>query len=231
LVGLSSLYSAIHEFCWKSVFKSLHRNRTNFLVDLFPYIGAPKQSVMLGLGIAEGDVDYLISKKIGLNFVGLDIAPKPLFPIGSNYTRGDASLLPFKGKAFGLISAFSLVEHIKIESRINFFAEIFRVLQDDGWLVIQLPNRYFPIEQHTFLPIVGYLPDRFHNYFNTYYCRVPSLQSVKKDLVRANYKILGITAYEMPLSISPIIKILKNLGLFKLFPFGFLIICKKEVHS
>lgn len=220
-------YTAIHEFFWDKVFKSFHKERTEFLVEIFPDLKVHNKGVMLGLGVAEDNVDYLISRRIGLCFVGLDIKSKPSYRHDFNYVRADASLLPFERESFDIITAFSLIEHIKIERRYNFLTEISRVLKNDGLLVLQLPNRFFPVEQHSSLPFAGYLPDRFHNYFNNYYCRVPSFKSIKRTLKNNGYKVIKIISYELPLSICPIVKILKVVGFFKILPFGFILICQK----
>jgi SAM-dependent methyltransferase len=224
---LKNYNTGLHELLWEKVFKSFHRDRSDFLVEIFPYVKLPPDAAMLGLGIAEGNVDYLVSQKIGSVFIGSDIQAKPNYPQTFTYVRADASCLPFEKESFDVISAFSLIEHVQIERRADFLSEVSRVLKKNGLLILQLPNRYFPVEQHSFLPLIGYLPSRFHTTFNNYYCQVPSLKGLKKDLQKQNYKIIDITAYRMPFSIFPPARILNFFGFFKTFPFGYLIITKK----
>lgn len=182
---------------------------------------------MLGLGIAEGNVDYLVSQKLNLSFIGLDIQSRPLYLKSFSYIKADASLLPVQTEAFTIVTAFSLIEHVCIDRRSDFLAEIFRVLEKKGILFLQLPNRYFPIEQHSFLPFIGYLPEKFHNYFNNYYCRVPSLKIVRTLLEKQNFEV-RVFSYQMPPSILPFSGLLKFLGFFRIFPFGYMLVCKKR---
>ena len=65
--------------------------------------------------------------------------------------------LPFKINTMSLITALSVTEHILEEKRDSFYNEISQVLEEDGYPVIQRPDRHFPVEQHSFIPFVGYL--------------------------------------------------------------------------
>ena len=54
----------------------------------------------------------------------------------------------------------NVYEHIFPERRVASFREIDRVLGEDGIVVGQIPNPYFPIESHSRLPFMGWLPMR-----------------------------------------------------------------------
>jgi hypothetical protein len=97
-----------------------------------------------------------------------------------------------------------------------------KVLIDDGIFIMQLPNRYFPIEQHSFLPLVGYFPSRLHNLFFHDYVSIPSKDETVNELTKRRFKIVEVIAYGVPFS-----KFFQKNVLSKIFPFGFLMVAKK----
>jgi len=67
--------------------------------------------------------------------------------------------LPFPDRHFDIVHCNSVVEHVLVpEDRARLAAEIRRV--GKSWFV-QTPNRYFPIEPHSRLPLVQFLPRSF----------------------------------------------------------------------
>ena len=54
----------------------------------------------------------------------------------------------------------NVYEHVLPEKRAASLAEIRRVLRPGGHVVGQIPNPYFPIESHSRLPFMGWLPLR-----------------------------------------------------------------------
>jgi SAM-dependent methyltransferase len=52
----------------------------------------------------------------------------------------------------------NVYEHVFPERRVASFEEIRRVLAPGGVVVGQIPNPYFPIESHSRLPFMGWLP-------------------------------------------------------------------------
>ena len=76
----------------------------------------------------------------------------------------DATRLPFKNSAFSFVTALSLIKHVPEDEREMFYKEAKRVIEKEGIFVIQLPNRYFIIESHTYLPFFGFLPSNMHSF-------------------------------------------------------------------
>jgi SAM-dependent methyltransferase len=98
----------------------------------------------LGLRALEPDLDI----------TGVDLADQPGYP--GPFVRADATTrLPFVDGEFDLVYCSSVVEHVQIEHRRAFAAELRRVGR--GWFV-QTPARSFPIEPHALLPFVHWLP-------------------------------------------------------------------------
>jgi SAM-dependent methyltransferase len=67
---------------------------------------------------------------------------------------------PYATGSFACVVLANVYEHVTPCLRTATLAELRRVLQDDGVLVGQLPNPFFPIESHSRLPFMGYLPTR-----------------------------------------------------------------------
>jgi len=66
---------------------------------------------------------------------------------------------------FDSVVLANVYEHILPERRAASLAEIRRVLVPGGVIVGQLPNPRFPIESHSKLPFMGWLPSRAQNWY------------------------------------------------------------------
>jgi SAM-dependent methyltransferase len=73
------------------------------------------------------------------------------------YLQGDACALPFADGAFDVVFSNAVIEHVGGRTRQRqFVSEALRVGRR---VYITTPNRRFPIEVHTRLPLVHWLPD------------------------------------------------------------------------
>ena len=73
------------------------------------------------------------------------------------YVQGDALELPFEDDAFDVVFSNAVVEHVGgREEQRRFTAECVRVARR---AFVTTPNRWFPVEVHTLLPLVHWLPD------------------------------------------------------------------------
>ena len=74
------------------------------------------------------------------------------------YVQGDALALPFLDGAFDIVFSNAVIEHVGgHEQQRRFVSEALRVGRR---AFVTTPNRRFPLEVHTRLPIVHWLPDR-----------------------------------------------------------------------
>jgi SAM-dependent methyltransferase len=86
---------------------------------------------------------------------------------GFELVTGLADEIPFPDKSFDVVVLANVYEHIPPPSRDPSMVEMRRVLVPGGIVVGQLPNPHFPIESHSKLPFMGYLPVRAQNaYWN-----------------------------------------------------------------
>ena len=75
----------------------------------------------------------------------------------TRYVQGDALSLPFEDGAFDVVFSNAVVEHVGgLEEQRRFVAEALRVARR---AFVTTPNRWFPVEVHTRLPLVHWLPD------------------------------------------------------------------------
>lgn len=79
-----------------------------------------------------------------------------LFP-GVRAIRADGLSLPFPDQSFDVVHSSAVIEHVGSAVRQRaFLAELFRVARKG--VFVTTPNRWFPIEFHTVLPLVHWLP-------------------------------------------------------------------------
>ena len=72
------------------------------------------------------------------------------------YVQGDACALPFADHSFDIVFSNAVIEHVgDIDRQRLFVAEALRVGRR---VFLTTPNRWFPIEVHTRLPLVHWLP-------------------------------------------------------------------------
>jgi SAM-dependent methyltransferase len=75
---------------------------------------------------------------------------------GLKYVRADGLTLPFPDQSFDLVVSFAVVEHVGSRQRqAEFVRELCRVGRA---VAIATPNRWYPIEFHTVLPVLHWLP-------------------------------------------------------------------------
>lgn len=83
------------------------------------------------------------------------------FP-GLRYVRGDGRGLPFEDNSFDFVYSHAVIEHVgSRDSQVTFIRELARVARRG--VLFTTPNRWHPIEFHTGLPMVHYLPRPVHH--------------------------------------------------------------------
>ncbi len=107
---------------------------SNYLEAWYPY-----KSKITALGIDEGAA-FL----------------RQAYP-GVRYVKGDGRSLPFADNSFDYVHSSAVLEHVgNVFQQMTFIAEARRVARKGVFLTT--PNRWYPIEFHTVLPVVHWLP-------------------------------------------------------------------------
>ncbi|GAB4477064.1 MAG: hypothetical protein OHK0037_38890 [Elainellaceae cyanobacterium] len=111
------------------------REDCNFFEKFYPY---PDRITAVGLE----DASFLEQEFPGLKFV-----------------QANALDLPFPDQSFDLVVSFAVIEHVGNRAQQQAFVqELCRVGKQ---VYIATPNRWYPVEFHTILPLVHWLPPRW----------------------------------------------------------------------
>lgn len=94
--------------------------------------------------------------------VGVDDASflETVYP-GMTFVKADGRDLPFEDGQFDWAHSSAVLEHVgSAEKQARFIAELWRVSRKG--IFATTPNRWFPVEFHTTLPLVHWLPPGVH---------------------------------------------------------------------
>ena len=113
----------------------------------------------LDVGCQWGMLLEAMARRVEKGWWGVDpVIDRHLSRSGFELSPGAADDIPYPDEAFDCAILANVYEHIPPARRSPSLTEIRRVLAPDGVLVGQLPNPYFPIESHSKLPFMGWLP-------------------------------------------------------------------------
>jgi hypothetical protein len=110
---------------------------------------------------ASNYVEAWYPHKNRITAVGIDDAAflEQRYP-GVVFRRADGRELPFADDSFDVVHSSAVLEHVgSSENQHRFIAELTRVARRIVFLTT--PNRWFPVEFHTVLPLVHWLPKRW----------------------------------------------------------------------
>lgn len=131
------------------------------LADLIEEYSAPGSTDGIEIGCQEGALTEQLQQLTRLpNWAGVDpmLTEDTVTERGCILKPGRASRLDFPDTTFDVAVFANVFEHVPPAERDVSLREIYRVLKPGGVVVGQLPNPYFPIESHSRLPFMGYLP-------------------------------------------------------------------------
>jgi hypothetical protein len=104
-------------------------------------------------------------EKAQITAVGTDDASflKAQYP-GLMFVRADGRNLPFGDGSFDFVHSSAVIEHVGSRAmQVRFLSELWRVARVG--VFVATPNRWFPVEFHTVLPLMHWLPVRLHRAF------------------------------------------------------------------
>jgi hypothetical protein len=124
------------------------------------------KDTILDVGVAA-DVVYESSNyleqwyahKRAITAVGIDDAAFLERLYGVRFVRASGLQLPFRERSFDVVHSSAVLEHVgSLQNQIAFVQECCRVASK--WVFLTTPNRWFPVEFHTILPLVHWLPKK-----------------------------------------------------------------------
>jgi hypothetical protein len=76
---------------------------------------------------------------------------------GVRFVQADARKLPFADNSYDFVHSSAVIEHVgSHRNQTTFLGELWRVSRRG--IFVTTPNRWFPIEFHTVLPLIHYMP-------------------------------------------------------------------------
>lgn len=83
-----------------------------------------------------------------------------LYP-GIPYVHGSALKLPFEDNSFDIVYSHAVIEHVgSFDQQCQMLTEALRVARRSVW--VTTPDRFHPLEFHTALPLLHWLPKPWH---------------------------------------------------------------------
>ena len=187
----------------------------------------------LDLGCGSGDITKAFST-ISKHSTGIDIdiSKTNKYP-GIKFEK--QNIYNLKNGSYDLVTAVSFFEHLPdIEKAVKIVSKI-----NNRYLIVQIPNKYFFVDLQTYLPLQFLFPLKLR------------LQLIKlgysEDSIRAGQlskrRLIQVLKryYEveqtiklvypenlLPHQFRPVHRLFKRLGIYKLVPFGYILICKKN---
>lgn len=166
----------------------------------------------LDVGCQTGHLLDLLEWQPDFKWWGVDpVIQEPLLSAkGAELLPGWAHQLPFAASYFDCVVFANVYEHVAPEQRMASLAEIHRVLVKGGILVGQLPNPYFPVESHSRLPFMGWLPLKAQRIYwklapvrwhHSFY--VVTIKDLKRRAARLGFEKVVIRTFNYPIEAIP----------------------------
>lgn len=122
--------------------KNDHLARYNFIKDFI------KNKIVLDVACGTGYGTRMIKDFGAKKVFGVDLSDAAIKHAINNYACenlvfkcGNAAQLNFEEKYFDVIISFETIEHLNAQTRDKYLNELYRVLKNDGTLILSTPNR------------------------------------------------------------------------------------------
>ena len=166
----------------------------------------------LDVGCQSGWTTDRYAKLTGLQWVGIDprLEEPTRSPDGIELFPGFSNKLDFPDDSIDVVMLANVYEHIFPQDRISSFEEMRRVLSPGGIVVGQIPNPYFPIESHSRLPFMGWLPVRTQRAYwklspveweHDFYVVTP--KHLKRDTAAGGMRVTMVRKFNYPPEVIP----------------------------
>jgi SAM-dependent methyltransferase len=166
----------------------------------------------IDVGCQKGALTDAMESQTSFTWTGIDpsIGEPQSSAGGLPLLPGYADKLPFDAESFRIALFANVYEHVLPERREASLSEIRRVLTPGGFVVGQIPNPYFPIESHSRLPFMGWLPIRAqklywrlspvpweHDFF------VVTMRQLRASADQLGYRTVYVSNFNYPAEVIP----------------------------
>ena len=104
-----------------------------------------------------------------------------------NVFIGDARNTMLEKDSFDIVHSNATIEHLgSFENQVSFVREMIKISKES--IFIQTPNRFYPIDFHTILPFIHWLPKKIHRKI---------LKFLKKDFYSTEEKLNLLTTKDL----------------------------------
>ena len=115
--------------------------------------------------VFDGINNYLLNKfknrKNITSLSNLDCSSLKKFFVNINFVKADARQMNFRDNYFDIVYSNAVLEHVgSHNNQLKFIKECFRVSKKI--IFIATPNKYYPIEFHTKIPLLHFLPSKIY---------------------------------------------------------------------
>lgn len=185
----------------------------NTMASLVTRFASPDADAGIDVGCQGGALTDAMAQLTSVSsWAGIDptISEQRESPIGQPLMPGRANSIPFPDQRFDVALFANVYEHVLPEERASSLREIRRVLVPGGVVVGQIPNPHFPIESHSRLPMMGWLPMRMqklywrmapvpweHDFF------VVTSRDLVRDVRAAGFEVLHVSNFNYPPEVIP----------------------------
>jgi len=234
------MFRFTHEI-WKT-FEETASERARYLETLYSkQVKNTRSAFYLDIGSGLGYNTLLLGKNAS-EIVAIDV----LFPKNNilkhcekiSLVIADAQFLPFREELFDTISLFSVIEHVTNQELA--LKEAFRVLKSNKELIIQIPNRFFPLELHSGIPLVFFISSEIRDFILRKMgyewlsrMNIPSKNKLKEmtSKIAPQAKIIVKRVIYPPSvvlsKLRPIYRLIRKAHILNFIPMGYLLIVKK----
>jgi len=172
----------------------------------------PNPARGLDVGCQTGDLTDYLNAHTPLVWEGIDpaLAGPERSPRGAPLYSAAADDIPYPDCHFDCLLLANVFEHILPELRHQSFMEMYRVLRPGAIVVGQQPNPYFPLESHSRLPFMGWLPTYVqkkywrlspvpweHNFFTV------TTRHLRREAELTGFEVLHVNNFNYPLEALP----------------------------
>lgn len=198
---------------------------------------SPIARIGLDVGAQDGRLTKKISDYTGLDFYGIEPEIEDNHSLYSEIRilKGYSYDIPFPDNTFDIITVISVIEHVEPDLIEKSMREFYRVLKENGIIVIQMPNMLFPIEPHSILPFQQFLPKKIgkkylqlfsvnKNYDGHWFINTPT--TLKNKALIVGLDIVYFDKFVYPSQVFPP-KYRKFSSVLHIFPLDYIMIFKK----